>query len=177
MQRIRDTREVCQGYTEACWQGVSATRLCYLKEDGEELLPGLSRDLLLFFAILRCAFMRGLLPGGGGDGRGDMFQPPAVCRAGDDDSNHRRAQGICTRMVLALAGRDAMNFWPRPTAALLARTFILSSPARGRGSARRGQPLPTARSRVGRAASGPFTIGLFQGLPKGEVLVWCSAFF
>ena len=37
VQRIRDTREVCQGYTEACWQGVSATRLCYLKEDGEVL--------------------------------------------------------------------------------------------------------------------------------------------
>jgi hypothetical protein len=103
--------------------------------------PGIS-----FSSSPSCAaHSSGLLPGGGGD---RWRYVPAVCRAGDDDSNHRRAQGICTRMVLALAGRDAMNFWRRPTAALLARTFILSSPARGRGSARRGQPLPTARSRA-----------------------------
>jgi hypothetical protein len=57
---------------------VSATRLCYLKEDGEELLPGLSRDLLLFFAILRCAFISQVSCQGEVEMGGDMFQRYAV---------------------------------------------------------------------------------------------------
>jgi hypothetical protein len=105
----------------------------------------------------------GYLPGGDGD---RWRYVPAVCGAGDDDSSHRMAQGMCTRKVLALAGRDAVNFRRRSVAALSARTFIMSSPARRRGSARRGQPLTTARSRGRPSPARPFAIGLFQGLPK-----------
>ena len=158
----------------AGWQGVSSDRLLRhskrMKKSSCSSRPPVSCP-----SSPSCtANASSLLPKGNRDG--SRYLPP-VGGPGNDDRNHHRAEGICTRMVLALAGRDAMNFWRRPTAALSARTFILSSPARGRGSARRGQPLPTARSRVGRAASGPFTIRLFQGLPKGVVLVWCSAFF
>ena len=80
----------------------------------------------------------------------------AVCAKGDGDSSHRGAQGMCTWKVLALAGRDAVNFWHRPVAALSTRTLILSSTARRRGSARRGQPLPNARSRGRPSSIRPF---------------------
>ena len=110
--------------------------------------PGVS-----FVSSSSCvASASGLLPGGDGDG---WRYIPAVCATGDSDSSHRTAQGMCTRIGLALAGRDAVNFWRRPIAALLMRTFIMSSPVRRRGSARGGQPLTTARSEDGPRASGP----------------------
>ena len=147
--------------------------LCIFNYINNSLVNFRSNFLVAFFAILRCK-ASGLLPGGDGDG---WRYVPAVCATGDGDSSHRIAQGMCTRIVLALAGRDTVNFWRRPVAALSTRTFIMSSPARRRGSARRGQPLTTARSEDGPSSIRPFCHGLFHGLPKGAVLVWCSAFF
>ena len=143
---------------EAGWPRRSAPRVSVTSKRRKKSSSPMQPRCLSPSSPSCAAIASSLLPGGDGT---NWNYVQAVCATGDGDRSHRIAQGMCTRIVLALAGRDAVNFWRRPIAAHSTRTFIMSSPARRRRSARRGQPLATALSKDGRAASSPLVQSLW----------------